>query len=234
MKRESNNVFEVLSIVSEVSRYPYVEYFMGNLYDYHRPTFFHSLHVAVISVQIGLVYGLSPNRLHHLAAGALLHDIGKIRIPLRILNKTEQLSDEEYDIMKRHPLYSYDMIHSIKCDISPIIELTALMHHQHVDFTGYPSPGEAPPGTDFTRLPTEARIVSVADVYHAIISPRAYKESLSGLYAIGELYRAVDRHHVDVRFVKILCDLVSENQLALCMDCSSLFHNGIPAGHDDN
>lgn len=232
LNSDAKNVFNVLDVVSEVSRYPYVEHFMGALYDYHRPTFYHSVHVSVISVQIGQEYGLSPKRLRALAAGALLHDIGKTRIPLRILNKTAPLTDEEYRIMRMHSLYSYDMIHSVVSDVPPMVELTALMHHQYLDFSGYPSAGEVPPDIDFTRIPTEARIVSVADVYHAIISPRTYKDSLTGLYAIGELYLEVDRGKMDVRFVKILCDLVSEDRLILCLDSSFLFHNGIPSGHE--
>ena len=205
------NSFDLLGIIIDAAQKAYVRPLLDKLAAYDRESYIHSIYVAVLSVQIGAEYGLSENRLKFIAQGALLHNVGNIFIPLEILHKPDELTEEEYEIIKSHPVRSYELAKS--CGVPKIPLMVCLMHHFHIDGSGYPS--EFPYGIDSMRIPTEAQIVTTADIFAAIISPRTYRGSKQYVYAIGEMYRCVAAGKLDVRFVKVLEELVVENRLLL-------------------
>jgi PAS domain S-box-containing protein/putative nucleotidyltransferase with HDIG domain len=129
----------------------------------------HTQRVTELSLRLAQAMGLGPDELVHLRRGALLHDIGKMGVPDYILHKPGPLSDEEWVIMRQHPVFAYEML-------LPIAYLRHALdipycHHEKWDGTGYPRSlkGES--------IPLSARIFAVADVYDALRSDRPYRPS---------------------------------------------------------
>ena len=126
---------------------------------------------------------MNSNDIEIIRAAGLLHDIGKISIPERILQKTSKLTDEEYAIMKTHVENSTKMIRYLP-DMDYVIP-AVVGHHERYDGRGYPD------GLKGDEIPISAQIVSVADVYDALVSERVYKKAYShekamALILIGE------------------------------------------------
>lgn len=211
---------ELLSIVTDVSQNRVVSRYLNKLQAYHHPTYIHALHVAVLSVQIGYEYGLSKHRLYDLAYGALLHDIGKCKVPVSILNKKDKLTDDEFALIKKHPVDSYKLVHqylSFDTTVSKmIVELICLMHHLKPDGSGYPSASDKrPKDVDYSRIPSECRIVTISDIYDALVEIRPYKHCFTHFEALDELKELGKRGAVDMFFVDILEKLIVENRLIL-------------------
>jgi HD-GYP domain-containing protein (c-di-GMP phosphodiesterase class II) len=143
----------------------------------------HSARVADLSTRIGLHMGLSPDALRNLSTGAVLHDIGKIGVPDGILNKPGVLSDEEWEWIRAHPVSGWEMARrapSLRDALGVIRH-----HHERWDGSGYPD------GLMETRIPMTARIATVADVWDALTSDRAYRSAWPADEAL--------RHIVDAR-----------------------------------
>lgn len=131
----------------------------------------HTLRVARLAVRIGEQLGLPPEDLRALAQGGMLHDVGKIRIPHQMLNKPGPLTDEERAIIQRHPEDGYQMAVGLG---TLAAELDVIRHHhERWDGQGYPK------GLAGEAIPLLARVLSVADVYDALTSKRAYREPWS-------------------------------------------------------
>lgn len=130
----------------------------------------HSERVTETALKIGQVMGLTPNELDDLRRGGLLHDIGKIGIPAKILDKPGKLTDEEYRIIKDHPRMGVRIIEPIVAyhHITPMV----LQHHERFDGKGYPD------GLSGKEICSGARILAVADVYDAILSDRPYRKGM--------------------------------------------------------
>lgn len=131
-------------------------------------TFHHSLSVAILSIAVGLELGMDKRQLYELGLAGLLHDIGKVSIPIEILNKKGRLTDEEFSIVKMHPVHAANHLrerHLVPDDCY----LGIIAHHERWDGNGYPFKlkGE--------RIPYFARILAVADVYDALTSTRPYR-----------------------------------------------------------
>jgi len=137
-------------------------------------TFNHSVNVCVLAIAFGNALGLNRKRLAELGLAALFHDIGKLTIPKKILNKPGQLTSEEWDIMKQHPLFAIKLLFNMhgynEAALKKII--VALQHHMNYDLSGYP------------RLILEkklhlySRIVSIVDTFDAMTTDRVYQKAL--------------------------------------------------------
>lgn len=145
---------------------------MIDIRDYDNYTYSHSLYVGILSVLLGRYIGLSASQLHDLALCGLLHDIGKTEIPIEITNKPGPLTDEEFEIMKQHPVLSYKKL-SEQDNISQVVLQGIQTHHEKFDGTGYPL------GLKGGRIPLFGRILSIADVYDALNSTRPYRKAWS-------------------------------------------------------
>jgi putative nucleotidyltransferase with HDIG domain len=135
----------------------------------HTLTAGHSERVAKLSVLIGKQMGLNKNRLEALRYAALLHDIGKIGISDRTLLKKGPFNDSEREEMKSHPIKTKEILEKFHFPkMLKHIPAIAALHHERIDGSGYPQ------GLTDSDLPLEAKILSVADVFDALISPRDY------------------------------------------------------------
>lgn len=130
-------------------------------------TYGHSVNVGVLALMVGIDLGLSKRQLKCLGTGAIMHDIGKIKIPDSILKKPGKLTHEEYEQVKLHTEYGYEML--IQTDLPQEVAEIARHHHEKYDGTGYAH------GISGADIPLFARIVAVADVYDAMSNDRIYK-----------------------------------------------------------
>lgn len=131
----------------------------------------HSKRVADYSKEIARRLGKSESEQENIYLIALLHDIGKIGIPDEIINKKTHLTDEEYDIIKQHPVIGSDILRSI--ETVPAIRTGVRWHHERFDGNGYPD------GLKASEIPEYAQIIAVADSYDAMTSNRSYRNLMS-------------------------------------------------------
>jgi HD-GYP domain-containing protein (c-di-GMP phosphodiesterase class II) len=138
-------------------------------------TFAHSVNVCILSVGLGTRLGLSKKKLSELGYAALFHDVGKVKIPLEILNKPEELTGEEWEKMRKHPVLGVKVLLSKRAvdKFSLGAMVVAFEHHLKMDLSGYPQ-------LSFKKdLSLYTRIISIADVYDSMTSGRVYAKTPS-------------------------------------------------------
>jgi HD-GYP domain-containing protein (c-di-GMP phosphodiesterase class II) len=131
----------------------------------------HTQRVSEATVRLARLCGLSEEELVYVRWGSLLHDIGKMGVPDAILLKPDKLSDEEWELMKKHPVFAYEML-------APIAYLKSALdipycHHEKWDGSGYPR------GLKGEQIPLTARIFAIVDVWDALHSDRPYRKAWS-------------------------------------------------------
>lgn len=153
--------------------------------NYDSYTFQHCLNVAILSISTGISLDLGEHRLHDLGMAGLLHDIGKMSIPIEILNKPGKLTDEEYEIIKTHPMNAVKQLRNlVSNDILKAIE----SHHEKLDGTGYPY------GRKGNSIPYYSKILAVCDVYDALTSDRPYRKTVFPNEVIEYIMGCADKH----------------------------------------
>ena len=130
----------------------------------------HTRRVATLAVQIGEQLQLPAARLRLLALGGLLHDMGKLAVPDAILNKPGKLTDEEFAVIKGHPVAGRELLNELGGFPELVLDLVE-SHHERLDGRGYPNKAAA------AKLALEVRILTVADVYDALTADRVYREA---------------------------------------------------------
>lgn len=158
---------EVMSVLDKSRNGLHAIDMLNCMRNYDDLTYVHSVNVALISYVIGEWIDASEEELNVLAMAGLLHDIGKLKIPEKILKKPGPLTDEEYEVIKKHTIYGYSILKEQKIDSR--VKAAALMHHERCDGTGYPA------GILANDIPSTAKIVSIADVYDAMTCDRVYR-----------------------------------------------------------
>jgi len=169
-------------------------------------TRWHSTNVAKYAVAIARELGLSPSQLEDIHIAAILHDVGKIGISERIIDKPEGLSDEEYAIMKDHPAHGMRILEPI--GFTPAIVDGIFQHHERYDGTGYPR------GLSGERISLTARILNVADTIDAMISARPYHEGISEEMVLRELEQESGRQF-DPEIARTAQGLIAKGLLKL-------------------
>ena len=157
----------VTSIVDELLSNPLA---MVNLIDIRSNNdylFGHCVNVCVLAVMTGITLGFPWDRLVTLGTGALLHDVGKMRVPAKIIDKPGKLTDEEFEVVKKHTIYGRDML----CRGDQEAALIAHGHHERYNGQGYPEQISHP------GIKVFAQIVGVVDVFDAITSDRCYRQA---------------------------------------------------------
>jgi putative nucleotidyltransferase with HDIG domain len=157
-------------------------------------TAYHSINVCVLALTFARGDGASEADLHDVGLGALMHDVGKMKVSAAILQKPGKLTDAEWTEMKKHPEYGYALLRE-KPDIPPQVLDVVLSHHEHGNGSGYPR------GLTGDNIGHFAKIVSIADVYDALTSGRVYRNAISPHEALKRMY-----HWVPDRFDKPLVE----------------------------
>lgn len=156
-----------------------MDFLMKKLKDYDPNTYLHSKRVAELSSQIAKQMDLADRELKDIYYGALLHDIGKIKIDKLILTKPERLTLDEWKIIQQHPVLGYEIVNPYCKGTS--IPYIVLMHHERCDGSGYPF------GLKGSNIPLSSQIIAVADSYDAMITSRPYSGPKTRDQAILEL-----------------------------------------------
>ena len=133
-------------------------------------TFAHSVNVCVLALMTGVTLGYSNDELTTLGAGALLHDLGKVKIPGNILNKPSSLTPTEFEVIKTHTSYGYKLITESR-SLGSVIPIIALQHHESYDGSGYPM------GISGDYFHEFAQITAIADKFDALTANRVYRKA---------------------------------------------------------
>ena len=163
----------------------------------------HSTRVAEYSKMIAKRAGIPESKQDDIYMMGLLHDVGKIGIPITVLNKAGELNEEEFELIKKHSMMGAAILKNI--EDNPGFELCAKHHHERFDGTGYPS------GLKGEDIPEEARIVAVADAYDAMSSDRSYRSHLTQEKIIDELKEGMGTQF-DPKFAEIMLSIIEEDK----------------------
>lgn len=153
--------------------------------NYDTYTFQHCLNVAMLSISTGISLGLAESELHDLGLAGLFHDIGKMTIPVEILNKPSALNKEEYELIKTHPTNAVNQLRNI---VPGNVLIAIESHHEKLDGTGYPY------GRTSKQISYLAKILAICDVYDALTSDRPYRKAAFPNEVIEYIMGCADNH----------------------------------------
>ena len=170
-----------------------------------RETEGHTRRVTELTLRLAEYMGISESELVNIHRGVLLHDIGKMGVPDHILKKTGPLTENEWQEMRQHPVYAYNLL-------SPISYLRGALdipysHHEHWDGNGYPR------GLKGEQIPLAARIFSVVDIWDALLSDRPYRKAWRQDKVI-EYLKDIAGTHLDTRIVEVFLRMIAEDESA--------------------
>ncbi|MDH4129407.1 MAG: HD-GYP domain-containing protein [Spirochaetota bacterium] len=167
----------------------------------------HSLNVGTIAMLFARKRGMNEHTIRDIGIGSFLHDVGKIRIPYDITHKRDQLNAEEYELMKKHSRYGYEIVKE-SVDLNESIKKIILLHHERVNGTGYPF------GFKDDQIDEMVQIVALSEIYDALTTEYSYKKAFSPQKAFnliirysGHYFRADLAH----QFVKDMNNLYKES-----------------------
>ena len=162
----------------------------------------HSTRVASYAKMIAAKCGYSKEEQVEIYMAGLLHDVGKIGVPDEVINKKSKLSEEEFELIKRHPSIGSSILESIK--ERPLLAIGARWHHERYDGTGYPD------GLSGENIPEVARIIAVADAYDAMTSKRSYRDVLPREKVIDEI-KTCSGTQFDPQFADAMLKLIEDD-----------------------
>ena len=160
---------------------------IDHLKSYDDYTYHHSVNVAILSMAIGTFFDLPKEDLEKLGKSAILHDIGKTRIPIDLIHKPGKLTSNEFEEIKHHSQCGYDCLMENGQEMSDVPKIV-LHHHEKFDGSGYPS------GLQGEEIPFFSRIISVADVYDALTSHRPYRSPIQPISATEYIMGGCDTY----------------------------------------
>jgi len=168
-----NNIKQLVGcIIDELLENKDIMVNMIDLKCFDNYTYMHSVNVAVLSIVTGIAVGLDRDTLSQLGLSAILHDIGKVFVNKKIINKPDALTDKEFEAVKKHSEYGYKYTKE-QFRLSPRITAGILDHHEKYNGTGYPK------GKSGNMISQFGRIITVADIYDALTSERPYRKAQS-------------------------------------------------------
>ena len=184
------------SIIDEILANPDVMVSLNDIGAADEYTFTHSVSTTVYSLIIGNKLGYSRKMLEKLAIGALLHDMGKVLLDPKIVNKKGTLDKEEFEHVKQHTVLGYEALK--RCaKVTELSRIIALYHHERMDGKGYPS------GIPAGELHEFIRIVAIADVFDALVSDRSFRRKWSSNQAVNYLVEHAETQF-DLGLVSVL------------------------------
>jgi HD-GYP domain-containing protein (c-di-GMP phosphodiesterase class II) len=170
----------------------------------------HSERVSRASVMVGRFIGMREDRLNALRYAGILHDVGKLGVPTKLLQKTDRLSEEEFAAIKLHPVRGLEMLSDIEFLDEAFKGI--LHHHERLDGRGYPM------GLEGMQIPEFARVIAVADAFDSMTSTRSYRHARSVEDAIAELLRCKGSQFDPEMVDALIASLVKEPWVASGVD----------------
>jgi|GEM_PF-957399 len=164
----------------------------------------HTLRVTEMTMKFARAAGMTEKELVHVRRGALLHDIGKIGIPDNILHKPDKLTEEEWAVMRKHPIIAFELLSPIEY-LRPALDIP-YCHHEKWDGTGYPR------GLKGEEIPLAARLFAIVDVWDALRSERPYRKSWPKEKVI-EYIKSLSGTHFDPNAVDLFLNMMSTDEL---------------------
>lgn len=203
-KLTSNQLFDpFIPLLEQVFEEEEAIFYMQRIKNFDEYTFRHSLNVGLIASLIGKAMDLSYEETVLLGKMGFLHDIGKMRVSEQILNKPEKLSNQEFEEIKKHTLYGYELLKQTK-DMNPHILSGTLYHHERLDGSGYPLKIHQ------DKIPYYVQILSVADIYDAISSNRIYQKGRNLFATIKLLLMEIEEYRLNktvvLSFIRFLME----------------------------
>lgn len=169
--------------------------YLTKIKSYHLPTYEHSLRVGGYVEKVAAhLRNLDKGIPDELIKGALLHDIGKLQIPLEILTKEGNLSKREWDVLRQHPRLGYQLARD---DFNERILNCIYYHHEKFDGTGYPYGLSA-------EIPKEAAVIAICDMYDAMTTDREYRPAMTHEATMEQLYADAKNYKLDSSVIDIL------------------------------
>ena len=162
---------DIVPVMKEAAEIPHIFHLFEELHERDDYTFRHNICVGVIAGVIGKWLGYDEKQIRELELAGLLHDIGKTKVPLDVLNKPSKLTSAEYNQLKNHTIYGYSLLKRTS-GLPESVALVALQHHERNDGLGYPFRIMS------NKIHTYAKIMAIADVFHAMLSERPYKPAM--------------------------------------------------------
>ncbi|MCK7497840.1 MAG: HD domain-containing protein [Comamonadaceae bacterium] len=159
---------------------PHALFALSMLKDYDNYTFTHSVNVSVISLAVGRACAVDEEQLKTLGLGGLLHDLGKLRVDVKIITKPGRLTDSEFDEIKQHPRFGADIIAKMEGVTQDVMDIV-IGHHLRYDRTGYPADAAGRPVTPLVDM------AAIADAYDAMTTLRSYQRPFTPRRAIARM-----------------------------------------------
>ncbi|BBH24512.1 hypothetical protein Back11_58570 [Paenibacillus baekrokdamisoli] len=198
---------QVIPAVQQVANHPNIFELFEAVKAQDDYTYQHNIGVGVISTLIGKWLELSDEDLTALTFAGTLHDVGKLKIPSEVLNKPGKLTEEEFDLVKKHAIYGYEILKNTE-GISYRTALVALQHHEREDGGGYPL------GLMSDKIDLFSKIVAIADIFHAMSSKRPYHDALPFYQVVRQMkegyFGKLDPHIVSVFLENIMTKMVGQ------------------------
>lgn len=194
-------------IIDDLSAHEGAMVMLNNMNVKDNYLFQHSVNVSIYAIMLGISYGYSRDKLETLGLGALLHDIGKTKVPLGILRKPSQLTTDEFNEMKNHTTYGFNLLKD-EPNIPLLSAHCALQHHERINGSGYPR------GIQGGEINEFARWIGLVDSYDAMTTTRVYRRPLLPHEAMEQLFAGSGT-------------LYDQSQIALFRDKIAIYPLGI-------
>lgn len=193
--------YMVEQIADDVARDPMQALLVSTIKSYDEYTYHHMMNVCLLSVALGYGIGLDRDQVVLMGMGAILHDIGKVKVPREVLQQSGPLSDEQWDLIKRHPVDGAGLIYVATRDLYHPAVSMVLEHHSNYDLKGYPTL------TNRTAPSMPARILAVTDAFDALTSKRSYRQPEDRRQALSILQAQSGRRY-DPRVLRAFARLL--------------------------
>ena len=195
VKTIKNNIPDALSVLKCMD-------IVKTIDDY---TYSHCVNVSMLASMLARWLGYSPRQVEEVAKAGLLHDVGKVLVPKEFINKTDKLTEPEYEEVKKHVTYSYRYIESVE-GLSADVKMGVLMHHERENGTGYPL------GAKSSQIHKYAKIIAIADVYDALTSDRVYKTRIPVFKALKIILNDYE-NSLDISLANVFAERVLSNYI---------------------
>jgi HD-GYP domain-containing protein (c-di-GMP phosphodiesterase class II) len=227
IKNQSLNSTKLLveNLVDEILNSSNLMINMVDLKVFDEYTYYHSVNVTVLSIVLGVALKLNREELYKLGLGALLHDMGKVFIPVEILNKPSKLTPEEFEVMKSHSEAGYKHVKD-NYDIQAKSYIGILQHHERYDGNGYPD------GKSEEQISLFGRIISICDVYDALSSDRPYRSGMLPSEAM-EYIMGGSGMIFDPNLVKVFMKKIAPYPVGMCVRLSNNYTGIVLENYED-